>query len=500
MLPGGMWQTTNFCKVTVDYLSFQLITILSGIHMKIKLSPLSAVTPLDGRYANKTKHLREICSEFALMRYRVKIEVLWFLHLGKIESISELRGVSKRNQGKLKRFIKNFLLKDAEKIKEIESTTYHDVKAVEYFIKEFLESVTDQKDISEFIHFCCTSEDINNLAYALLLKDAREIIVIPELQDITNNLLTLAEQYAGTPMLSRTHGQPASPTTMGKEIANVAYRLNVQISRINSIILLGKMNGAVGNYNAHIATYPEINWENEADKFIRGLGLTSNLHTTQIEPHDYMAELFDSLARANTILIDFCQDIWGYISLGYFKQKIAADEIGSSTMPHKVNPIDFENAEGNLGLANAILKHLASKLPISRMQRDLSDSTVLRNIGVGLGYSTISYQSIIRGLSKLELDITRLSADLNANWEVLAEPVQMIMRRHGISKPYEKLKLLTRGRKIDQTTLKEFIDKLSLPGDAKKFIKQLTPHNYLGNAERQTIKIIERIKTNETSE
>lgn len=321
---------------------------------------------------------------------------------------------------------------------------------------------------------------------------------MPELQDITDSLITLAEQHAATPMLSRTHGQPASPTTVGKEIANAAYRLNVQMSRINAVILLGKMNGAVGNYNAHIATYPEVDWENETDKFINALGLSSNPHTTQIEPHDYMAELFDSLARANTILIDFCQDIWGYISLGYFTQKIVSGEVGSSTMPHKVNPIDFENAEGNLGLANAIFNHLTSKLPISRMQRDLSDSTVLRNIGVGFGYSTIAFQSIIRGLSKLETNISQLSADLDANWEVLAEPIQMVMRRHGISKPYEKLKLLTRGRKVDRTVVGEFIDELSLPKDVKNTIKQLAPDNYLGNAKSQTIKIIEQIKINDT--
>ena len=394
--------------------------------------------------------------------------------------------------------IKNFSLQDAEKIKKIEDTTNHDVKAVEYLLKEFLESITDRRNVLEFVHFCCTSEDINNLSYGLLLKDARTNILMPELQDITDSLITLAEQHAATPMLSRTHGQPASPTTVGKEIANAAYRLNVQMSRINAVILLGKMNGAVGNYNAHIATYPEVDWENETDKFINALGLSSNPHTTQIEPHDYMAELFDSLARANTILIDFCQDIWGYISLGYFTQKIVSGEVGSSTMPHKVNPIDFENAEGNLGLANAIFNHLTSKLPISRMQRDLSDSTVLRNIGVGFGYSTIAFQSIIRGLSKLETNISQLSADLDANWEVLAEPIQMVMRRHGISKPYEKLKLLTRGRKVDRTVVGEFIDELSLPKDVKNTIKQLAPDNYLGNAKSQTIKIIEKIKINDT--
>ena len=385
-----------------------------------------------------------------------------------------------------------------QKIKKIEDTTNHDVKAVEYLLKEFLESITDRRNVLEFVHFCCTSEDINNLSYGLLLKDARTNILMPELQDITDSLITLAEQHAATPMLSRTHGQPASPTTVGKEIANAAYRLNVQMSRINAVILLGKMNGAVGNYNAHIATYPEVDWENETDKFINALGLSSNPHTTQIEPHDYMAELFDSLARANTILIDFCQDIWGYISLGYFTQKIVSGEVGSSTMPHKVNPIDFENAEGNLGLANAIFNHLTSKLPISRMQRDLSDSTVLRNIGVGFGYSTIAFQSIIRGLSKLETNISQLSADLDANWEVLAEPIQMVMRRHGISKPYEKLKLLTRGRKVDRTVVGEFIDELSLPKDVKNTIKQLAPDNYLGNAKSQTIKIIEKIKINDT--
>ncbi len=466
--------------------------------MKIKLSPLSAVTPLDGRYADKTGHLRAMFSEFALIRYRVKIEIRWLLHLASIESITELAGLSKQCKDELNSFIQNFSLQDAEKIKKIEDTTNHDVKAVEYLLKEFLESITDRTSALEFIHFCCTSEDINNLSYGLLLKDARTHIIMPELQDITNSLIALAEKHAGTPMLSRTHGQPASPTTVGKEIANVAYRLNVQMSRINAVILLGKMNGAVGNYNAHIATYPGVDWEIETDKFINALGLSSNPHTTQIEPHDYMAELFDSLARANTILIDFCQDIWGYISLGYFTQKIVSGEVGSSTMPHKVNPIDFENAEGNLGLANAIFKHLTSKLPISRMQRDLSDSTVLRNIGVGFGYSSIAFQSIIKGLSKLETDISQLSADLDANWEVLAEPIQMVMRRHGISKPYEKLKLLTRGRKVDRTVVREFIDELSLPEDAKNTIKQLAPDNYLGNAESQTIKIIKQIKVNDT--
>ncbi|OUU37771.1 MAG: adenylosuccinate lyase [Cellvibrionales bacterium TMED49] len=464
----------------------------------MKLSPLSAVTPLDGRYADKTEHLRDVFSEFALIRYRVIVEVQWFLHLANMEPILEFKGLSKQCQDELNSLIENFSLQDAEKIKKIESITNHDVKAVEYLLKEFIESITDQRDTVEFIHFCCTSEDINNISYALLLKDARKNIIIPELRGITSSLLNLAEAQAATPMLSRTHGQPASPTTLGKEIANVAYRLSAQISRINSISLLAKMNGAVGNYNAHIATYPEVDWENETDKFIKELGLSTNPHTTQIEPHDYMAELFDSLARANIILIDFCQDIWTYISLGYFTQKIVADEIGSSTMPHKINPIDFENAEGNLGLANSIFKHLSSKLPISRMQRDLSDSTVLRNIGVGFGYSTIAFQSVIKGLSKLETDISRLSADLDANWEVLAEPIQMVMRRHGISKPYEKLKLLTRGRKVDKTGVREFIDDLNLPEDTKNSIKQLAPDNYLGSAESQTIKIIKQIKTNDT--
>ncbi len=451
----------------------------------IALSALTAISPIDGRYGAKTERLRTVFSEYGLIRYRVMVEVRWLQHLAANNQISEVAAFSPEADAALNALIDNFTVEQALRIKEIERTTNHDVKAVEYLIKETIADNPELNAVSEFVHFACTSEDINNLSHALMLKEGRDQVMVPALQQIANTLITMAHEFADVPMLSRTHGQTASPTTVGKEFANVAYRLTRQISLISAVPMLGKINGAVGNYNAHISAYPEIDWAQSAKQFIEQLDLEHNPYTTQIEPHDYMAELFDGLARANTILIDFSRDIWGYISMGYFKQKTIAGEVGSSTMPHKVNPIDFENAEGNMGLANAIYGHLATKLPVSRWQRDLTDSTVLRNMGVGLGYTMIAFASLDKGIGKLQLNNERLAADLDASWEVLAEPIQTVMRRYGIEEPYEKLKALTRGNVMDQATIQAFIDTLDMPEQAKTQLKKLTPALYTGNAGQQ---------------
>ena len=450
--------------------------------MTLDLTHLTAISPIDGRYADKTQALREIFSEYGLIKYRVMVEVRWLQYLAQHPEIVELSPFSTAANQLLDDLVSNFSIDQALRVKEIERTTNHDVKAVEYLIKESVASLPELDAVNEFIHFACTSEDINNLAHGLMLKQGRDGILIPQLQTIADRLVALSHEYSGVAMLSRTHGQTASPTTVGKEFANVAYRLQRQIQQITSVTLLGKINGAVGNYNAHISAYPDVDWAAGAASFIDSLGLVANPYTTQIEPHDYMAELFDAMARANTILIDLSRDVWGYISLGYFKQKTVAGEVGSSTMPHKVNPIDFENAEGNMGLANALLGHLSAKLPVSRWQRDLTDSTVLRNMGVSLGYSGIAYASLLKGLGKLQLDEARLLADLDASWEVLAEPIQTVMRRYGIAEPYEKLKALTRGQTMDRTTITHFIDGLDLPEDVKQSLKALSPATYIGNA------------------
>ncbi|AWX16182.1 adenylosuccinate lyase [Mergibacter septicus] len=449
----------------------------------MQLTPLTAVSPIDGRYQNKTTKLGDIFSEFGLLKYRVIVEIRWLQKLAHTSEIKEVAPLSDDANRYLEHLITHFNLSDAERIKEIEKTTNHDVKAVEYFLKEKCQQLPELAQVSEFIHFACTSEDINNLSHALMLKTACQHILFPEWQQLITQITQLASKYKAVPLLSRTHGQPATPTTLGKEMANTVYRLQRQLKQLEQIEILGKINGAVGNYNAHISAYPEINWHQFSQEFVESLGIKWNPYTTQIEPHDYIAELFDCISRFNTILIDFNRDIWGYISVGHFKQKTVAGEIGSSTMPHKVNPIDFENSEGNLGLANAIMQHLGQKLPISRWQRDLTDSTVLRNLGVGLGYCLIAYTSTCKGISKLEVNQPHLLAELDQNWEVLAEPIQTVMRRYGIEKPYEKLKELTRGKKVDQQAIQQFIDQLELPFAEKERLKQLTPANYLGLAE-----------------
>ncbi|AKX44574.1 adenylosuccinate lyase [Thiopseudomonas alkaliphila] len=454
------------------------------------LSSLTAVSPVDGRYGSRTAALRPIFSEYGLIRNRVLVEVRWLQRLAAHQGITEVAPFSEQANALLNQLAENFELQHAERVKEFERTTNHDVKAVEYLLKEQAQQLPELAKISEFIHFACTSEDINNLSHALMLREGRDQVVLPLMQQVADKLRELAHEFAEVPMLSRTHGQPASPTTLGKELANVVYRLERQIEQIKAIPLLGKINGAVGNYNAHLSAYADIDWEANAKDFIENdLGLSWNPYTTQIEPHDYIAELFDAVARFNTILIDLDRDIWGYISIGYFKQKTVAGEIGSSTMPHKVNPIDFENSEGNLGIANAIFQHLASKLPVSRWQRDLTDSTVLRNLGVGFGHSIIAYEATLKGLGKLELNAPRLAEDLDNCWEVLAEPVQTVMRRYGIENPYEKLKDLTRGKGITPDALLAFIDTLELPEQAKQELRQLTPSNYIGNAITQAKRI-----------
>jgi adenylosuccinate lyase len=451
----------------------------------MKLSALSAVSPIDGRYGGKTEPLREVFSEFGLIKRRVLVEIRWLQCLAAHEGIPEVPALSKAATRALNNIADKFREVDARRIKDIEATTNHDVKAVEYFIKERFDGNDELKAISEFVHFACTSEDINNLAHALMLRDGLQEVLLPAMNNIATALSKVAADSAEAPMLSRTHGQTASPTTMGKEIANVVARLRRQLDQLGKLEFLGKINGAVGNYNAHLSAYPDVNWQANAETLVTSLGLTWNPYTTQIEPHDYMAELFDALARFNTILIDFNRDIWGYISLGYFKQRTVAGEVGSSTMPHKVNPIDFENAEGNLGLANAVLQHMSAKLPISRWQRDLTDSTVLRNMGVGAAYSLIAYQSALKGISKLELNEARMAQDLDNSWEVLAEPIQTVMRRYGIEKPYEKLKELTRGQDMSAQVIQEFVSKLDLPEGARTELLALTPASYIGNAVAQ---------------
>ncbi len=448
------------------------------------LSPLNAISAVDGRYGNRTLALRKIFSEFGLIRFRVLVEVRWLQHLSRHTGIPEVLAFSDATNAQLDALVENFNEDHAQSIKDIERVTNHDVKAVEYFLKNQFAGNPELEAVLEFVHFACTSEDINNLSHALMLKEGREVF-IKDAQAIIDGVVKLAHDYAEDSMLSRTHGQTASPTTVGKEMANVAARLRRQLKTVKDVELLGKINGAVGNYNAHISAYPEVDWQTNAKEFVESLGLTWNPYTTQIEPHDYIAEMFDGIARFNTIVIDFDRDIWGYISYGYFKQKTIAGEVGSSTMPHKVNPIDFENSEGNLGIANALLTHLAQKLPISRFQRDLTDSTVLRNMGVGFGYVMIAFASTLKGISKLEINRARLAQDLNNAWEVLAEPIQTIMRRYNVDEPYEKLKALTRGQTITKEVLAEFVETLDIPEHAKQTMRDLTPSNYIGNAVAQ---------------
>lgn len=455
----------------------------------LPLSPLTALSPLDGRYADKTRHLAQVFSEYGLIRRRVVIEVRWLIALSRHRAIAEVPALSPAAIDTLTAIAEGFSIDDAAAIKRIEKTTRHDVKAVEYFIKERFRGERELAPLAEFVHFACTSEDINNLAHALMLRDGLGSALLPALRHLLEHLKTWARALAGRPMLARTHGQTASPTTLGKEIANSAARLGRQLRRIEAVPLLGKMNGAVGNYNAHLASYPDLDWPRFSAEFIAGLGLQQNPYTTQIEPHDYMAELFDALAGANTVLLDFARDVWGYIALGYFRQNIAAGEIGSSTMPHKVNPIDFENAEGNLGLANAVFGHLSAKLPVSRWQRDLSDSTVLRNMGVGFAYTLIALTSLRRGIGKLEADPARLDEDLEGSWEVLAEAIQTVMRRYGVAEPYEKLRALTRGQTVSAQRLRDFIRDLDLPEAAREALLKMTPATYIGNAAEQARKV-----------
>ncbi|WNC70285.1 adenylosuccinate lyase [Thalassotalea nanhaiensis] len=448
----------------------------------MELSSISAISPVDGRYGSKVKALRPIFSEFGLIKYRVTVEVRWLQKLAATAEIAEVPAFSNEANAVLDAIVTDFSEADAARVKTIEATTNHDVKAVEYLLKEKVAAYPELDAVSEFIHFACTSEDINNLSHALMLSDCRQEVLLPVMDEILSEIKNLALEYQSMPMMCRTHGQPASPSTMGKEMANVYVRLKRQRDQIANVEMLGKINGAVGNYNAHISAYPEVNWHEFSETFVTSLGVTWNAFTTQIEPHDYIAELFDAVARFNTILIDFDRDVWGYIALGHFKQKTIAGEIGSSTMPHKVNPIDFENSEGNLGIANAILNHLAQKLPVSRWQRDLTDSTVLRNLGVGFAHSLISYQSTLKGMSKLEVNEQALLDELDKNWEVLAEPIQTVMRRYGIEKPYEKLKELTRGKRVDADSMRAFIDTLAMPESAKDELKAMTPASYIGRA------------------
>jgi adenylosuccinate lyase len=451
----------------------------------VDLTSLTAISPIDGRYARATAALRPIFSEFGLIERRVRVEIAWLKTLAAHSGISEVPSLSTDAQARLDAIVDGFGPEQAQRVKEIERTTNHDVKAVEYFLKEQVADHPELAAVAEFIHFACTSEDINNLAHGLMLREGRDQVLLPAMDGLIERLRDLAHQHAELPMLSRTHGQPASPTTLGKEIANVVHRLRRQRDAVAGVELFGKINGAVGNYNAHLISYPELDWPEFARGFVETLGLTWNPYTTQIEPHDSMAELFDALARFNQILLDLCRDIWSYISIGYFRQKTVAGEVGSSTMPHKVNPIDFENAEGNLGIANALLGHLGAKLAVSRWQRDLSDSTALRNLGVGFAHSLIAMGSVQRGLGKLDADGARMAADLDQNWEVLAEAVQTVMRRYGVPEPYEKLKELTRGRRIGAQELAAFVETLEIPQDAKAGLSELTPASYIGNAAAQ---------------
>ena len=445
----------------------------------------TALSPLDGRYASKLDPLRTVFSEYGLIARRLEVEVRWLQKLADTSGIPEVKVLSDTSNAHLETVLAAFSSESAAAVKAIERTTNHDVKAIEYFLKDAIASDTALADASEFVHFACTSEDINNLSHALMLRDGIPVLTT-EMRAIIDGIDALASEHASLPMLSRTHGQTASPTTLGKEMANVSVRLRRQLQSVESVKPLGKFNGAVGNYNAHLSAYPDVDWPTVSREFVESLGLEWNPMTTQIEPHDYMAELFQAITRFNTILLDFDRDVWSYISLGYFKQKTVAGEIGSSTMPHKVNPIDFENSEGNLGLANAILAHLSEKLPISRWQRDLTDSTVLRNMGVGFGYSLLAYTSTLKGISKLQVNPQRLAEDLDNAWEVLAEPIQTVMRRYGIPEPYEKLKALTRGQAITQETLQSFVSTLELPEDVKQDLMQLTPSGYVGLAESLT--------------
>ena len=453
------------------------------------LTSLNAISPVDGRYHSKTSSLQPYFSEYGLIRYRVIVEIRWLQRLASNPGIEEVPPLSEAANTFLEALINNFDENEAALVKKKEAVTNHDVKAVEYYLKEKLASRKELAGIMEFVHFACTSEDINNLSYALMLKESMEAVVVPMMNEVVTAIREKANDYADTPLLSRTHGQTATPSTMGKEFANTVARLQRQVKFIKNSEFLGKINGAVGNYNAHITTYPEIDWQANARQFVTELGLSWNPYTTQIEPHDYIAEYFDSVCRFNTILIDFDRDLWGYISLGYFRQQTVAGEVGSSTMPHKVNPIDFENSEGNLGVANALMQHLAQKLPISRWQRDLTDSTVLRTIGVGLAHSIIAYQASLKGISKLLLDEAKMLADLDNSWEVLAEAIQTVMRRYGIDEPYEKLKALTRGQAITPEILADFLDTLELPDAVREELKQLRPETYLGNAAAQAKQI-----------
>lgn len=449
----------------------------------MNFSAITALSPLDGRYHTKVESLRLYFSEFALIRYRVQVEIAWLKALSDEPEIGEIASFSSQTSAQLDNLVINFSVSDAEAIKTIEATTNHDVKAIEYWLKQVLANNAEITKAAEFIHFACTSEDINNLSHGLMLKSSLEQVMLPALDKIIVRLAELAHQLADVPMLARTHGQPATPTTLGKEIANVAYRLQRSKKRLATVTILGKINGAVGNYNAHLSAYPDLDWERFAQQFVEKLGLQFNPYTTQIEPHDTVAELFDAYARINTILLDLNRDIWGYISLGYFKQKTKADEVGSSTMPHKVNPIDFENSEGNLGIANALLRHLSEKLPVSRWQRDLTDSTVLRNMGVALGHTLLAYDSCMKGLNKLDANPAQLQDDLDNAWEVLAEPIQTVMRRYNVANPYEQLKTLTRGKDgITKEALHQFIAGLNIPEIEKKRLLAMTPHSYIGKA------------------
>ena len=450
------------------------------------LSELTAISPVDGRYGGRLNNLKEIFSEFGLIKNRVKVEVFWLRMLANHPGFPEVPKLSSDAEQHLMKLVDEFSLEMAERVKEIERTTNHDVKAVEYLIKEHFAGNDELMAVAEFVHFACTSEDINNLSYALMLKDAREYVIIPGMDELISKVAEMGVEMADIPMMARTHGQPASPTTAGKEWANVAYRLQRQAKQLMNVQIMGKINGATGNFNAHLASYPDVNWYELSEQFVQSLGLLWNPYTTQIEPHDYIAEYFHAMSRFNTILIDFDRDVWSYISVGFFKQKTIAGEIGSSAMPHKVNPIDFENSEGNLGMANAIFEHLAVKLPISRWQRDLTDSTVLRNLGVGVAHTMISIQATMKGLGKLEVNAEAMAADLDSNWEVLAEAIQTVMRRHGFDKPYEKLKDLTRGQRVNKEIMQNFVDGLEgLPEDAKAYLRDLTPATYTGNAAQQ---------------
>ena len=449
---------------------------------ELPLSALTAISPVDGRYARAAAPLRATFSEYGLIRARVIVELRWFQALAKSEDIQEVSALSADANAFIDAIIEGFGIEDAQRVKDIERTTNHDVKAVEYYLKERFKENAELNKNNEFLHFAATSEDINNLSYALMLAEARDTVIIPVMEEVIAAIRSLAHENAAVPMLSRTHGQPASPTTLGKEFANVVQRLEQQLAHVRRVEILGKKNGAVGNYNAHLSAYPNLDWQALSKGFVEGLGLTWNAYTTQIEPHDYIAELFDAIARYNTIVLDLDRDIWSYISIGYFKQRVIEGEVGSSTMPHKVNPIDFENSEGNIGVANAMLQHLASKLPVSRWQRDLTDSTVLRTMGVGLGHSLIAWKATLRGLGKLEVAEEAIARDLDQNWEVMAEPIQTVMRRYGVEGAYEKLKQLTRGQRLDRNGMSEFILGLEIPEEAREALLKMSPATYIGLA------------------